>query len=146
MRSLVSRALLLVALITPSYALDKEHKLNTVEDVLSENKGGPKHAGAAAGSPNSEAISDESTTFNGVKVPPMKELTGDDFDKDVKIGYWYSIYLSLLERTQTDGQLLRFVKHYSPYCHHCIAIAPTWQTLYEFYYVSRLSCLQLQGV
>ena len=29
----------------------------------------------------------------------------------------------------------RFIKHFSPYCHHCVAIAPTWQTLYEYYYV-----------
>lgn len=118
MRSFVSRALLVLALFSPAYAQDSQHKLDTVEDVLSETKGGPKDAGAAAGSTNSEAVSDESTTFNGVKVPPMKELNGDDFDEDVKDGYW-------------------FVKHYSPYCHHCIAIAPTWQTLYEFYYSSK---------
>ena len=30
----------------------------------------------------------------------------------------------------------RWVKHYSPYCMHCKAIAPHWQTLYEFYYTS----------
>lgn len=28
------------------------------------------------------------------------------------------------------------MKHYSPYCGHCKAIAPHWQTLYEFYYTS----------
>ena len=89
MRSLISRALLLLALFSPAYSQDSQHKLNTVEDVLSETKGGPKDAGAAAGSTNSEAVSDESTTFNGVKVPPMKELNGDDFDQDVKDGYWY---------------------------------------------------------
>lgn len=33
------------------------------------------------------------------------------------------------------------MKHYSPYCGHCIGIAPTWQTLYEFYYVSTLGIL-----
>ena len=89
MRSLWSRSLLLFALIAPAFAQEKQHKL-TVEDVLSETKGGPKDAGAAAGATNSEAVSDQWTTFNSIKVPPMKELNGDDFDKDVKDGYWYS--------------------------------------------------------
>lgn len=75
-------------------------------------------SGAAAGATNSEALSASSTVFNGIKVPPMKELDGKDFEKETKDGYW-------------------FVKHYSPYCHHCIAIAPSWQTLYEFYYTSK---------
>lgn len=57
------------------------------------------------------------TTFNGVEVPPMRELTPDNFQDLTKEGYW-------------------FVKHYSPSCPHCQKIAPTWQTLYEFYYVS----------
>lgn len=88
MRSLLSRVLLFLALLSPSLAQEDQHKL-TVEDVLAETKGGPKDAGAAAGATNSEAISDESTTFNGIKVPPMKELNGEDFDKDIKDGYWY---------------------------------------------------------
>ncbi|KAL4965589.1 putative disulfide isomerase [Aspergillus stella-maris] len=58
-----------------------------------------------------------STLFNGVEVPPMKELTPDNFEDSVKDGYW-------------------FIKQYSPTCPHCTAIAPTWQTLYEFYYTS----------
>ncbi|KAE8151272.1 thioredoxin-like protein [Aspergillus avenaceus] len=57
------------------------------------------------------------TTFNGVEVPPLKELTPDNFDETVKDGYW-------------------FVKQYSPSCPHCQKIAPTWQTLYEYYYTS----------
>ncbi|KIY01005.1 uncharacterized protein Z520_03671 [Fonsecaea multimorphosa CBS 102226] len=57
------------------------------------------------------------TIFNGIKVPPMKEIQGDDFAETIKDGYWW-------------------VKHYSPYCGHCKAIAPLWQTLYEFYATS----------
>ncbi|ETI22653.1 protein disulfide-isomerase domain [Cladophialophora carrionii CBS 160.54] len=57
------------------------------------------------------------TVFNGIKVPPMKEIQGDEFAETIKDGYWW-------------------VKHYSPYCGHCKAIAPTWQTLYEFYATS----------
>ncbi|KAI1618952.1 protein disulfide-isomerase [Exophiala viscosa] len=57
------------------------------------------------------------TTFNGIKVPPMVEIEGVKFEETIKDGYWW-------------------VKHYSPYCGHCKAIAPHWQTLYEFYATS----------
>ncbi|KAL8899216.1 MAG: hypothetical protein Q9192_001688 [Flavoplaca navasiana] len=119
MRFFLTRALLSLSLLAPVFALP-ESKLekSTVEDVLSESKGGPADAGAKAGATNSEAVSDSNTVFNGEEVPPMKELNGDDFDKDTSKGYW-------------------FVKHYSPYCHHCQAIAPTWQTLYEYYYTNK---------
>ena len=130
--------------------IDTQHQLHTVEDALSETKAQsedskalaedakkptlpqaevnlPKEKieeaklvedGPKAGATNSEAVSGTATKFNNLEVPPMKELTGDGFDEDTKNGYW-------------------FVKHYSPYCHHCKAIAPTWQTLYEFYYTSK---------
>lgn len=29
-----------------------------------------------------------STIFNGVEVPPMKELTPENFDETIKDGYW----------------------------------------------------------
>ncbi|KAM5432401.1 putative protein disulfide-isomerase [Microsporum ferrugineum] len=58
-----------------------------------------------------------STVFNGVTVPPMKELRASDFEESIKEDYW-------------------FVKHYHPDCIHCQAVAPIWQTLYEFYYTS----------
>ncbi|KAF7875310.1 hypothetical protein EAF04_002482 [Stromatinia cepivora] len=58
------------------------------------------------------------TIFNGVEVPPLPEIDGESFNKTIADGYW-------------------FVKHHSPYCPHCIHIAPTWQTLYEFYYTSK---------
>lgn len=55
------------------------------------------------------------TVFNGMKVPPMKDIKGDEFAETIQNGYWW-------------------IKHYSPYCGHCTAIKPHWQTLYEFYY------------
>jgi protein disulfide-isomerase len=29
------------------------------------------------------------TVFNGIEVPPMKELDGDGFEESIKEGYWY---------------------------------------------------------
>ena len=127
MRSLVLRFLLSLLFLSPvlaqAAAVDTQHQLNTVEDVLAEPNAQPKEGKyipdrPKAGATNSEAVSGTPTKFNGIEVPLMKELTGDDFDKETKNGYW-------------------FVKHYSPYCGHCKAIAPTWQTLYEFYYTSK---------
>jgi hypothetical protein len=31
----------------------------------------------------------EYTTFNGIKVPPMKDIEGDKFADTIKEGYWY---------------------------------------------------------
>ncbi|KAK4130175.1 thioredoxin-like protein [Trichocladium antarcticum] len=58
------------------------------------------------------------TFFNGKQVPPMLELTPENWDKE-----------------KTASRFL-MVKHYSPYCEHCIDFAPTFQTMYEFYYTS----------
>ncbi|KAL1858900.1 hypothetical protein Daus18300_009769 [Diaporthe australafricana] len=58
----------------------------------------------------------ETTTFDGIKVPPMLELTPDNFETEIK----KSKYM--------------LVKHYSPYCPHCQDFAPNYRTLYEFYY------------
>jgi protein disulfide-isomerase len=45
---------------------------------------------AAAEAPVANGIPDDikSTVFNGVEVPPMKELSGDQFDTEIKDGYW----------------------------------------------------------
>ncbi|KAF2196505.1 thioredoxin-like protein [Delitschia confertaspora ATCC 74209] len=58
------------------------------------------------------------TIFNDQTVPPMKDLTGESIDQDISKGNW-------------------LVEFYSPYCGHCKAFKPTWQTLYEFYYTSK---------
>ncbi len=125
MRPSLSRLILplLLPTLIQTAAVDTQHKLNTVEDALAEPRpdSGEKkpieHA-AAAGATNSEAITDVPTKFNGQEVPPMKELNSSGIDEDIKHGYW-------------------FIKHYSPYCGHCKDIAPTWQTLYEFYFTSK---------
>ncbi|PGG97143.1 protein disulfide-isomerase domain [Helicocarpus griseus UAMH5409] len=72
---------------------------------------------AEADEPEPAAPEDGPTVFNGIEVPPMKQLDASNFDETIKEGYW-------------------FVKHHSPYCPYCVSIAPTWQTLYEFYYTS----------
>ena len=41
----------------------------------------------------------------------------------------------MAEVAQAD-QVSRWIKHYSPYCGHCKAIAPHWQTMYEYYTTS----------
>jgi len=93
MRSFVPRAFLSLLLLSPCLATpagDTQHKLNTVEDVLSETKAAALDAGAAAGATNSEALSGDSTLFNGLEMPPMKEINGEKFDEETKNGYWYA--------------------------------------------------------
>ncbi|TVY60696.1 Uncharacterized protein LSUE1_G006792 [Lachnellula suecica] len=60
----------------------------------------------------------EPTIFNGISVPGLPDIDGEKFNTTIKNGYW-------------------FVKHHSPYCPHCLHIAPVWQTLYEYYYTSK---------
>lgn len=93
MRPFIPRAflsLLLLSSCLATAASDTQHKLNTVEDVLSETKATSVDAGAAAGATNSEALSGDSTLFNGIEVPPMKEINGEKFDEETKNGYWYA--------------------------------------------------------
>ena len=122
MRSLTSLTLIASTFLSTSIsaaAVEAQHQLNTVEDALAEPVVKPPvEDGPQAGATNSEAVSSNNTIFNGVEVPPMKELTGEALEQEVKYGYW-------------------FIKHYSPYCGHCKDIAPTWQTLHEFYYTQR---------
>ncbi|KAJ6124126.1 hypothetical protein N7471_011443 [Penicillium samsonianum] len=61
--------------------------------------------------------SDTPTLFNGIEVPPLTQLTPENFEEVTKDGYW-------------------MIKHYSPSCPHCRTAAPMYQTLYEYYYTS----------
>ncbi|KAK6334860.1 hypothetical protein TWF718_010305 [Orbilia javanica] len=68
-------------------------------------------------SPAPVALPDKQYSSNDAvdtTVPELKELTPENFKETIKSGYW-------------------FIKHYSPYCRHCIVAGPVWQTLYEFY-------------
>ena len=101
MRSLLPRLLIALTISTRAFASPAEpaRQANVEEDVLGvqKQKPAPIDAVAAAGATNSEDISESPSTFNGVSVPPMKELRGETFDTDVKDGYWY-------------GSLIRFVR------------------------------------
>ncbi|KAH8115753.1 thioredoxin-domain-containing protein [Phellopilus nigrolimitatus] len=44
----------------------------------------------------------------------LKVLTPSNFDSTVSEGAW-------------------FIEHFSPYCHHCRAFAPTWEKLVQYY-------------
>ncbi|KAK2759454.1 hypothetical protein FQN54_002932 [Arachnomyces sp. PD_36] len=88
---------------------------STPQDAVSDPE---VHLNArGAGKDSEEFTGPAATLFNGVEVPAQKQLTPNNFDEIIKDGYW-------------------FVKHFSPSCPHCMQVAPTWQTLYEFYYVS----------
>ncbi|KAI1268922.1 thioredoxin-like protein [Xylariaceae sp. FL1019] len=72
----------------------------------------------ATGAALKEVSEDDYTTFNDQKVPPLLELTDESFEKETK------------------ASKFMVVKYFNPYCPHCIDFAPTYQTLYEFYYTS----------
>ncbi|KAF2138438.1 uncharacterized protein K452DRAFT_276817 [Aplosporella prunicola CBS 121167] len=72
---------------------------------------------ADAKKPATDNPATDGTVFNDKPVPPITELSGSTIDKDIAEGNW-------------------LVEFFSPYCSHCQALAPTWQTLYEFYYTS----------
>lgn len=61
----------------------------------------------------------ENTYFNQIKVPPILELTPDNYAKAIKASKWL------------------LVKNFSPWCHHCQNYAPIFQTTYEYYYTSK---------
>ncbi|KAI9821307.1 MAG: hypothetical protein M1827_004043 [Pycnora praestabilis] len=117
MRSLLPASLLSLLLLSSAIAAPPPEAADTVSptaDTLTIQTSAPIDPPIAS----LDVDSTPGTVFNGVQVPPFKELSGDNFDDDIKDGYW-------------------FVKFHSPYCPHCLAIAPAWQTLYEYYYTSK---------
>ncbi|KAL2052363.1 hypothetical protein ABVK25_007235 [Lepraria finkii] len=129
MRSLLSRVLISLVLLIPvlpeAAAIDSQHQLNTVEDALAESKAKAEDAKVAEDpKPKLEEAAKVEETGKIEDGPKARATNSEAVAgtptkcNGIENGYW-------------------FVKHYSPYCHHCKAIAPTWQTLYEFYYTSK---------
>lgn len=58
-------------------------------DKLSIQTAPPKKPAPASDDKNGDD-GVEYTTFNGMKVPPLKEIDGEEFDQTVKDGYWYN--------------------------------------------------------
>ncbi|KAI0869243.1 thioredoxin-like protein [Hypoxylon argillaceum] len=72
----------------------------------------------AVGADTTDDPEKENTYFNGKRVPPLLELTDETFEKETKASKFL------------------VVKYFNPFCPHCQLFAPTYQTMYEFYYTS----------
>lgn len=92
-------------------------RLSTIALFLGASALGAAQANGAETDPDPER---ENTVFNGQSVPPLLELTPDNFEKE----------------TKASKNLV--VKYFSPWCPHCMDFAPTYQTLYEYYYTSKV--------
>ncbi|KAI1308094.1 thioredoxin-like protein [Xylaria venustula] len=75
----------------------------------------------AIGADTTDDPEKENTYFDGKRVPPLLELTADNFEKEVQASKFL------------------VVKYFNPYCPHCQLFEPTYQTLYEFYYTETVS-------
>ncbi|RYO77487.1 hypothetical protein DL762_009224 [Monosporascus cannonballus] len=92
-------------------------RLSTIALFLGASALGAAQANDAETDPEPER---ENTVFNGQSVPPLLELTPDNFEKQTKV----------------SKNLV--VKYFSPWCPHCMDFAPTYQTIYEYYYTSKV--------
>ncbi|KAI9889877.1 MAG: hypothetical protein M1814_004712 [Vezdaea aestivalis] len=120
MRGLLSKSLISCLLLTPVLcAPPPAARAVETETPLSIQTAAAEPEKAAAPVENAEEPPEEvgPTTFNGIEVPPLTDLSGETFETETKDGYW-------------------LVKHHSPWCHHCLAFAPIYQTLYEYYYTT----------
>ncbi|KAH6895451.1 hypothetical protein B0T10DRAFT_216620 [Thelonectria olida] len=74
-----------------------------------------------------EEIKKEDAVSDGPAVPALLELTPTNWETELK----KTKYI--------------FIKHFSPYCPHCIDFAPTFQSIYEFYYNSKPTGVDAEG-
>lgn len=97
MRSFISTLLISIVLLSPpiSAAQDAQNNLSPAKGPKPEPNGVMLEELGTAEVANSEAPLPPPTVFNGIEVPPMKELNGTDFERDIKDGYWYDPLLML---------------------------------------------------
>ncbi len=88
--SFLSAALLLLSAASTHVAA-QDAKDATVPDVS-------KEAGADDDSP-------KPTTFNGMEVPPMRDLAGDTLNEEISKGYWYG---PVWEQPQSYNMLILY--------------------------------------
>lgn len=91
MRSFISTLLISIVLLSPpiSAAQDAQDNLSPAKGLKSEVNGALLEEGGTTEVATSESLLPPPTVFNDFEVPPMKELNGTDFEKDIKDGYWY---------------------------------------------------------
>ena len=80
MRSLITSLLPLLFTVASAIAAPppREAELANVEDDVLGHRSATTE----------EVAPDEYTTFNDIKVPPLKEMNGDNFQEEAKEGYW----------------------------------------------------------
>lgn len=79
---------LLSLLAVPTLAAPSESSIDAVSQA-SPRLVKREDVAAPAPKDNQDDSDSPGTIFNGVKVPPMKELTPENFDETIKEGYWY---------------------------------------------------------
>ena len=119
MRSWLPRLFLTLAVISPTFAsvtLETAHLADLEEDVLGTKKS-PSAAVEVLSTANTDEDEeeDDSTVFNGVPVPAMKDFDGERFDEEVKDGYWYENkalqYHSLILRKLSTFKMTALPEH-----------------------------------
>jgi len=86
----LSVVLLALSLAAPALSSPEvAHLASLEEDVLGTQKPSTIALETSPESTESEDDKTKPTVFNGITVPPMKELTGPGFDEEAKDGYWY---------------------------------------------------------
>ena len=83
MRLRIPQLLITLSLVSSSIAAPPPQQVTPAtveEDVVGQKPTEPEQEIASG---------DDATIFNGLTVPPMKDINGNEFKSEVKEGYWY---------------------------------------------------------